>query len=74
MRFVTVRLLSLGFVKSRVYANKPQAIPELKAEIGRVFGENEPQLCGNVIENFVKKEKCASGFVGDICRIFFILK
>jgi hypothetical protein len=42
-------------VKSRVYANKPQTIPELKAEIGRVIGENEPQLCGNVIENFVER-------------------
>jgi hypothetical protein len=31
--FDTVRLLSLGYVKSRVYANKPQTIPELKAEI-----------------------------------------
>ena len=45
-----------GFVKSRVYAYKPQTIPELKAEIGRVIGETEPQLCGNVIENFVKRE------------------
>jgi hypothetical protein len=30
-------------------------IPELKAEIRRVIGETEPQLCGNVIENFVKR-------------------
>jgi hypothetical protein len=44
-------------VKSRVYANKPQTIPELKAEIRRVNGENEPQLCGNVIENFVKRAR-----------------
>ena len=29
-----------GFVKSRVYANKPQTIPELKVEIRRVIGEN----------------------------------
>jgi hypothetical protein len=42
-------------VKSHVYANKPQTIPELKAEIRHVIGENEPQLCGNVIENFVKR-------------------
>jgi hypothetical protein len=45
-----------GFVKSRVYVNKPQTIPELKAEIRRVTGETEPQLCGNVVENFVKKQ------------------
>ena len=46
-----------GFVKSRVCANKPQTIPELKAEIRRVMGEIEPQLCGNVIESFVKKAR-----------------
>jgi hypothetical protein len=45
-----------GFVKSRVYANKPQTIPELKAEIGRVIGETELQLCENV-ENFVKRAR-----------------
>jgi hypothetical protein len=45
------------FVKSRVYANKPQTIPELKAEIGRVIGVIEPQLCGNIIENFVKRAR-----------------
>jgi hypothetical protein len=44
-----------GFVKSCVYANKPQTIPELKAEIGRVIGEIEAQLCENVIENVVKR-------------------
>jgi len=46
-----------GFVKSRVYANKPQKIPELKAEIRPVIGETEPQLCGNFIENFVKRAR-----------------
>jgi hypothetical protein len=46
-----------GFVKSHVYANKPQTIPELKVEIRRVIGEIEPQLCGNVIENFVKRTR-----------------
>ena len=41
-------------MQTRVYANKPQTVPELKAEIRRVIGEIDPQLCGNVIENFVK--------------------
>jgi hypothetical protein len=50
-------------VKPPVYANKPQTIPELKAEIRRVIGEIEPQLRGNVIENFVKRV-CASRVVG----------
>jgi hypothetical protein len=44
-------------VKSRVYANKPQTIPELKADIRRVISEIEPQLCGNVIESFVKRAR-----------------
>jgi hypothetical protein len=46
-----------GFVKSHVCANKPETIPELKAEIRRVIGEIEPQLCGNVIENFVERTR-----------------
>jgi hypothetical protein len=46
-----------GFVKSRVYANKPQTIPELKVEIRRVIGEIEPQLCRNVIKSFVKRAR-----------------
>ena len=46
-----------GFVKSRVYANKLQTIPELKAVIRRVTGEIQPQLCGNVIESFVKRAR-----------------
>jgi hypothetical protein len=57
-------------VKSRVYANKPQTIPELKAEIPRVIGENDPQLCGNVIENFVKRarvcQQSRGGLLSDI--------
>jgi hypothetical protein len=44
-----------GFVQSRVYVNKPQTIPELKAEFPRVIGEIEPQLWENVTENFVKR-------------------
>jgi len=61
-----------GFVKSRVYANKPQTIPELKAEIGRVIGETEPQLCGNVIENFVERGKvCQRSRGGHLLDIVF---
>ena len=38
-------------VKSQVYKNNPQSIPELKDEIIRVVGEIDPQLCQNVIEH-----------------------
>jgi hypothetical protein len=61
-----------GFVKSRVYANKPQTVPELKKEIRRVIGEIEPQLCGNVIENFVKRARvCQQSSGGRLSDIVF---
>jgi hypothetical protein len=73
-----------GFVKSRVYANKQQTVPELKAEIRRVIGEIELQLCGNVIENFIKRasvcQQSHGGRVSDIVFhnksqfVYFILK
>jgi hypothetical protein len=61
-----------GFVKSPVYANKPQTIPELKAEIRRVIGQTEPQLCGNVIESFVKRARaCQRSHGGHLSDIVF---
>jgi len=61
-----------GFMKFRVYANKPQTIPELKAEIGCVIGEIEPKLCGNVIENFVIRGKvCQRSRGGHLSDIVF---
>ena len=48
--------------------HKPQTIPELKTDIRRVFGEIEPQLCGIVIENLVKRvgvwQQSSGTFVG----------
>jgi hypothetical protein len=59
-------------VKSIVYANKPQTISELKVEIRRVIGESEPQLCRNVIENFVKRARvCQQGREGYVLDIVF---
>jgi hypothetical protein len=61
-----------GFVKSHVYANKPQTIAELKAEIRCVIGEIEPQLCGNVIESFVKRARvCQQSRGGHLSDIVF---
>jgi hypothetical protein len=61
-----------GFVKSRVYANKPQTIPELKAEIRRVIGEIGPRLCGIFIENFVKRARvCQQSRGGHLSDIVF---
>jgi hypothetical protein len=59
-------------VKYCVYANKPQAIPELKVEIRHVIGETEPQLWGNVIENFVKRARvCQQSHGGHLSDIVF---
>jgi hypothetical protein len=71
VRFDTVHFFLWGFVKSRVYANKPQTIPERKAEIRRVTGETEPQLCGNVIENFVGARVCQQSRGGRLSDIVF---
>jgi len=61
-----------GFVKCRVYANKPQTIPELVAEIRHGIGEIEPQLCGNVIESFVKRARvCQQSCGGHLSDIAF---
>lgn len=61
-----------GHVKSRVYANNPRRIPELKAEIRRVIGEIEPQLCAQVIENFVKRARaCQQNRGGHLFDIVF---
>ena len=39
-----------GYLKSKVYANKPTTIQELKNEITRHIGEIEEQLCRDVIK------------------------
>lgn len=42
-------------LKSKVYKNNRQSIPQLNGEIIRVTDETEPQLCQNVIEHVNKK-------------------
>ena len=41
-------------MKNKVYANAPQSIQELKEKICAVIDEIDPQMCENVIENFIK--------------------
>lgn len=61
-----------GFVKSNVYVNKPKTIPELKMAIRSVIGEIEPQLCDNVIKNFVERVKvCHQSRGGHLSDIVF---
>ena len=59
-----------GYVKGQVYKTYPQTIQELNNNIQRVFGEIEPQICENVLENFVKSlsvcEAAQGGHLNDI--------
>ena len=61
-----------GFLKGKVYANDPQTILELKEEIRRTIDEISPQLCQNVIENFIKRVNvCQQGRGGHPSDIIY---
>ena len=57
-------------MKDKVYADVHQSIEELKAKIRAVIDEIEPQMCENVIENFIKKawssKRSRGGHMNDI--------
>lgn len=44
-----------GFLKSRVYADKPRTVEALKANIRREIAAIEPHLCNQVIENWTRR-------------------
>ena len=44
-----------GYVKDRVYANNPQAIPDMKAGITAATRAIPREECGRVIENFARQ-------------------
>ena len=44
-----------GYVKDKVYAVAPHPIQELKEKIHAVIDEIEPEMCENVIGNFIKR-------------------
>lgn len=41
-----------GYLKDRVYLNKPETIEALKENIRREIIDIEPQICRNLIANF----------------------
>ncbi|GFV81119.1 hypothetical protein TNCV_2271031 [Trichonephila clavipes] len=47
-----------GYVKSLVYANKPQTLDHLKDNIRRVIADIRPQMLGKVIENWTSRLDC----------------
>lgn len=59
-----------GYLKSRVYANKPTTIQQLKGEITRHIGEIGNQLCRDVIRNFDHRievcQRSLGGHLGDV--------
>ena len=44
-----------GYVKNKIYADAPQSIQELEEKIRAVIDEMEPQMCENVMENFIER-------------------
>ena len=44
-----------AYVKDKVYADASQSIQEFKENIRNVIDEIEPQMCANVMKNFIRK-------------------
>ena len=65
-------LLLWGYLKEKVYVDKPATIQELKDEIIRHINGLEPQLCLSVIENLDHRmELCRRGRGSHLADIFF---
>ena len=61
-----------GYLKDKVYVNKPRTIQELKDEIIRHINDIEPQLCLRVIENVDHPiEVCHRSRGEHLANIFF---
>lgn len=52
LRFDPSRLFLSVFLKSQVYANKPQSTDVLKVNITLTMDQIQPDLCSRVIENW----------------------
>ena len=44
-----------GYLRNKVYADAPQSIQKLKENIRVAIDEIEPQMCENVMGNFMKR-------------------
>jgi len=61
-----------NYIKSRVYANKPQIINELKNNIQVAIREITPATCRKVIENFdIRIDACRRSRGGHLSDILF---
>lgn len=61
-----------GYVKSKVYANNPVTIEALKNNIEAVINEIGPNLCENVMRNFLKRmTSCSRSRGGHLLDVVF---
>ena len=44
-----------GYVKDRVYADKPLTLKHLKTNIRQVMAETRSNMCQKVVENYLKR-------------------
>ena len=62
-----------SYLKSKVYANKPTTVQQLKDEIRRHIGEIADELCRDVIKNFDHRvEVCRRSLGGHLGILYFI--
>lgn len=59
-----------GFLKSQVYANKPQTTDALKANIRHAIDQIQPDLCARVVENWTSRmratKRSRGGHLNDV--------
>lgn len=69
-RFNRSKLLFMGFLKSRVYKNKPQTLEALKENIRKKIENISPEVRARVMENAIKRARlvinCNGGHLADI--------
>ena len=53
-----------GYVEDKVYVEAPQSIQELKEKIRAIIDKIEPQMCENVMENFIIRTWSCKGSRG----------
>ena len=74
LRFDPFGLFFWGFLKSKVYANAPQTIQNLKNNIRAEIVAVDPVLLERVIENFVTRmQACKKNLGGHMNDIIFHL-
>ena len=61
-----------GYVKSLVYANKPTTLEELRANIELEIAAVSAEMCGRVIENWVRRiDRCQRARGGHMNEVEF---